>query len=196
MEAPAALGPGRGGGRLRRHQGAIVQADPPPSPGRRVIGLDERGPVRAQTSPGEVWTEGPGRATFAPDDGRRGSLWGWGACEPATGLATTRCRPRRDSARVLQLLAPVLPTSPARAWGLITEQLNPHLARERPTAWIAWPEVTRRFIPTAACGLSRIAPWWKPWRSLALTGRRLAAVDESSEAVVQAPASGNAHRYP
>jgi hypothetical protein len=55
-----------------------------PVPERKVICLDERGPVRAQTYPGEVWQEGHGRAIFTPDDGRRGSIWGLGAFAPAT----------------------------------------------------------------------------------------------------------------
>jgi DDE superfamily endonuclease len=152
--------------------------------------------VRAQTSAGEVWTEGPGRATCTPDDGRRGSIWGLGAFEPAPRLATTRWSPRRDRARFLPLLEPVLQTSPAREWVLITENLSTHLSRETPTALLAWPEVKRLCIPTYACWLNLIEPWWKPWRSLALKGRRCEDVDEIIEAVGQATAYWNEHRYP
>jgi hypothetical protein len=77
--------------------------------------LDELGPVSAKTDPGEVWICGPGRATFTPDYGRRGRVWGWGAFEPATGLATTRCSPRRDRASFMQLLVQGLQTYPAQA---------------------------------------------------------------------------------
>jgi hypothetical protein len=66
--------------------------------------------VRAKTSPGEVWKEGPGRATFTPDDGRRGGVWVLGAFEPTTGLATMLCSPRRDSASFIQRLEQVLQT--------------------------------------------------------------------------------------
>jgi transposase len=196
VEAPAELVPGQGGCRLRPQKGAIIQAYTQPSPERRVICLDELGPVSAKTYPGEVWTEGPGRATFAPDYGRRGSLWVLGAFEPATGLATTLCRPRRDSASFIQLLEQVLQTYPAREWILITDNLSTQASRETQTALIAWPEVMLRFIPTYACWLNLIEPWWKQLRSLALKGRRVAAVDEIIEAVVQATAYWNAHRYP
>jgi transposase len=152
--------------------------------------------VSAKTYPGEVWKEGPGRATFAPDYGRRGSIWVLGAFEPATGLATTLCSPRRDSASCIQLLEQVLQTSPAREWILITDNLSTHVSRETQTALIAWPEVTLRFIPTYACWLNLMEPWWKQLRNLALKGRRFTDVNEIIEAVVHATAYWNAHRYP
>jgi hypothetical protein len=92
----------------------MTQASTQPVAERRVIGRAALGPVSAKPSPGEGWTDGPGRATCTPGDGRRGSRWGLGALEPATELATTRCRPRRDRASGIQLLAPGLLTSPAR----------------------------------------------------------------------------------
>jgi hypothetical protein len=110
--------------------------------------------VRAKTYPGEVWKEGPGRATFASDYGRRGSVWVLGAFEPATGPATTLCSPRRDNASFIQLLAQVLQTYPAREWVLITDNLTTHVSREKQTALIAWPEVHLRFIPKYACVLA------------------------------------------
>jgi hypothetical protein len=152
--------------------------------------------VSAKTSPGEVWQEGPGRATCTPDDGRRGSLGVLGAFEPATGLATTWCSPRRDRVSFMQLLEQVRQTYPAREWVLIADHLSTHLSRETQTALIAGPEVERRFIPTDACWLNLLEPWWTQLRSLALTGRRFADVDAIIEAVVQATAYWNAHRYP
>jgi DDE superfamily endonuclease len=109
--------------------------------------LDELGPVSAKTYAGEVWMCGPGRATFAPDDGRRGSVWVLGAFEPATGWATTLCSPRRDSASFIQLLEQVLQTYPAQEWVLVTANLSTHVSRETPVALLAWPEVTWLFIP-------------------------------------------------
>jgi hypothetical protein len=47
--------------RLRRKKGAIIRASTQPVLARRVIGLDELGPVSAKTYPGEVWTCGPRR---------------------------------------------------------------------------------------------------------------------------------------
>jgi transposase len=196
VEAPAELVPGDGGCLLCGKKGAIIRAYTQPRPAQRVICLDELGPVSAKTYPGEVWKEGPGRATFAPDYGRRGSIWVLGAFEPATGLAATLCSPRRDSASFIQLLELVLQTYPARQWVLITDNLSTHLSREVQTALIAWPEVTLQFIPTHACWLNLIEPWWKQLRSLALKGRRFERIDEVIEAIVQATVSWNAPRYP
>lgn len=119
-----------------------------------------------------------------------------GAFEPATGLATTLCSPRRDSASFIPLLEQGLQSYPAREWGLIMDNLRTHGSRETQTALIAWPEVTVWRIPKYACWLNLIEPWWKQLRSLALKGRRFADVAEIIEAVVQATAYGNHHRSP
>jgi hypothetical protein len=152
--------------------------------------------VSAKTSPGEMWTCGPGRATFTPDDGRRGRVWVLGAFEPATGLATTLCRPRRDRASFMQLLEQVPQSYPAREWVLIMDNLSTHVSREAQTALIAWPEVTVLLLPKYACWLNLIEPWWKQLRRLALKGHRFADVDAIIEAVVQGTASWNQHRSP
>jgi hypothetical protein len=196
VEAPAELVPGPGRSGVRRHKGGLIQASTQPVPGRRVICRDELGPVSAKTYPREVWTYGPRRAPFTPDSGRRGSVWGLGAFEPAPGLATVLCRPRRDSASFMQLLAPVLQSYPARAWVLIMDHLSPHVSRETPTALSAWPEGTVLLIPTQACWLNLIEPWWKQRRRLALKGRRCEAINAIIEAVVQGTAYWNQHRDP
>jgi transposase len=139
---------------------------------------------------------GPGRATLTPDYGRRGYVWVCGAFEPATGLATTLCRPRRDSASFIQLLALVLQTYPARQWGLITDHLTTHVSRETQAALLAWPEVQLLLLPKYACWRNLIEPWWKQLRSLALKGRRFGRINEVIEAIVQATMYWNAHRYP
>jgi transposase len=190
------LVPSERGCRFRQKKAAIIQAYTQPIPERRVIGLDELGPVSAKTDPGEVWMGGPGRATFTPDDGRRGSVWGLGAFEPATGLAATLCRPRRDSASFMQLLELVLQRYPAREWVLIMDNLSTHLSREPQTALIAWPEVQLLFMPRYACWLNLIEPWWKQLRRPALKGRHFERLDEVIEAIMQATVYWNAHRYP
>jgi transposase len=55
-------------------------------------------------------------------------------------------------------------------------------------------EVELRFIPTYACWLNLIEPWWKQLRSLALKGRRFEGVNEVIEAIIQATTYWNAHR--
>lgn len=99
--------------------------------------------MSAKTYPGEGWVCGPGRATFTPAYGRRGTVWVLGAFEPATGLAVTLCSPRRHSASFIQLLELVLQTYAARPWVLISDNLTPHVSRETETALLAWPEVQR-----------------------------------------------------
>jgi transposase len=123
-------------------------------------------------------------------------VWVLGAFEPATGLAATLCSPRRDSTSFIQLLELVLQTSPAREWVLITDNLTTHLSRDTQTALLAWPEVRLLLLPKYACWLNLIEPWWKQLRSLALEGRRFERLDEVIEAIVQATAYWNAHRYP
>jgi transposase len=196
VETPAKLVPSDGRCGFRRKKGAIIWAYTQPVQGRRVIGLDELGPVSAKTYPGEVWMDGPGRATFAPDDGRRGTAWVFGAFEPATGLATTLCSPRRDSASFIQLLERVLQTYSARHWVLIADNLTTHVSRATQAALLVWPAVQLLMLPKYACWLNLIEPWWKQLRSLALKGRRFESVDEVIEAIMQATAYWNAHRYP
>jgi len=147
LEASAELVSGAGRCGLRREKGAIIRAYAQASAERRVIRLDGLGPVSAKTYPGEVWREGPGRATFTPDHGRLGNVWVLGAFEPATGLATMLCSPWRDSASFIQLLEQALQTYHAREWVLITDNLSTHISRETQTALIAWPEVELVFIP-------------------------------------------------
>lgn len=104
--------------------------------------------MSAKTYPAELWTWGPRRAPFTPDDGRRGSVWVFGALEPATGLATTLCSPRRDSASFIRLLERVVQTYPAREWVLIADNLPTHVSRETHLALLAWPEVALLWLPT------------------------------------------------
>jgi hypothetical protein len=51
-------------------------------------------------------------------------------------------------------------------------------------------------VPTYACWLNLIEPWWKPLRGLALKGRRFERIDEVIEAIVRATVYWNAHRHP
>jgi transposase len=121
---------------------------------------------------------------------------GVGRFEPATGLATTLGTPRRDSASFLHLLEQVLRTYPAREWRLIVDHRSTHVSRDTQTALLAWPEIQLLRLPTYACWLTLIEPWWKRLRSLALKGRRFERVGEIIEAVVAATEYWNHHRHP
>jgi transposase len=165
-------------------------------PDTRVICLDELGPLSAKTYPGEAWKAGPHRATFEPDYGRRGKLWVHGAFEPATGQASIVLSDRRDSASHICLLEQVIAEFPADRLLIVEDNLSTHHSRQTQLALLAWPEIQVLFIPTYACWLNLIEPWWKQLKSLALKGRRFETVDELSTSLLQALAYWNAHQHP
>jgi transposase len=161
-----------------------------------VICIDELGPLAAKTYPGDEWKQGPQRATFAPDYGRRGTVWVHGGFEPATGQATILTSPRRDAASHVQLLEQIMAEFPADRWILIEDNLSTHHGRHTRLALAAWPEVQVQFIPKYACWLNLIEPWWKQLRSLALKGRRFESADQLIDALIAATAYWNNHRHP
>ena len=154
------------------------------------------GPIAVKTYAGEEWKQGPNRATFDPDYGRRGKLWVHGAFEPATGQATMILSPSRDSASHVQLLEHVVTEFPADRWLIIEDNLSIHISRQTRLALRACPEVRIQFIPKYACWLNLIEPWWKQLRSLALKGRRFESLDELTETLNAALAYWNAYRHP
>ncbi len=130
-------------------------------------------PVVAKTYPGSVWQQGLHRATYDPDYGRRGKVWGHGAFEPATGQAKIVISERRDSASHIVLIEKVMEKFPSEKWFLIEDNLSTHHSRDVKTALLVWPEIRVQFIPKYACWLNLIEPWWKQLKSLALKGRKV-----------------------
>jgi len=165
-------------------------------PETRVICLDELGPLSAKTYPGEEWKAGPHRAAFEPDYGRRGKLWVHGAFEPTTGQASIILSDRRDSASHIHLLEQVIAEFPADRLLIVEDNLSTHHSRQTQLALLAWPDIQVLFIPTYACWLNLIEPWWKQLKSLALKGRRFETVDELSASLLQALDYWNAHQHP
>jgi transposase len=167
-------------------------------PERRVICLDEMGPVSAKTYPGELWKSKDGLlAGYQPDYGRRGKTWVFGAFEPETGQAFTLCHDRRDSIGYIQLLEGVFERFPAKEWVLIADNLSTHISKDTPAALLAFDqEVQMLFIPKYCCWLNLIEPWWKQLRSLALKGRRFEDIDEVILSIQKATKYWNNHRYP
>lgn len=154
------------------------------------------GPIAVKTYPGEEWKVGSHRATFEPDYGRRGKVWVHGAFEPATGQASILISPSRDSASHLQLLEQVVRQFPADRWLIIEDNLSIHKSRQVRLALTAWSEIQLLFIPTYACWLNLIEPWWKQLRSLALKGRRFETTDELVQALTNALDYWNLHSHP
>lgn len=158
--------------------------------------MDELGPIAVKTYPGEEWKQGPNRATFEPDYGRRGKLWVHGAFEPASGQAAILMSPSRDSASHIQLIEKVVTEFPADQWLIIEDNLSTHVSRETKLALAAWPEIRIQFIPKYACWLNLIEPWWKQLRSLALKGRRFESLDELTNTLNAALDYWNTHCHP
>jgi len=154
------------------------------------------GPIAVKTYAGEEWKQGPNRATFDPDYGRRGKLWVHGGFEPATGQATMVVSPSRDSASHIQLLEHVMTEFPAERWLIIEDNLSIHTSRQTRLALTAWPEVRVQFIPKGACWLNLIEPWWKQLRSSALKGRRFETLAELTAALDAALYYWNTYRHP
>jgi transposase len=165
-------------------------------PDTRVICIDELGPLSAKTYPGEEWKAGPHRATFEPDYGRRGTLWVHGAFEPATGQASLVLSDRRDSASHICLLEQVIAEFPADRLLIVEDNLSTHHSRQTQLALLAWPEIQVLFIPTYACWLNLIEPWWKQLKSLALKGRRFETRAELAQSLLAALDYWNAHKHP
>ena len=152
--------------------------------------------MTAKTYPGEQWLQGPHRATFEPDYGRRGKLWVHGAFEPATGEATLLLSPMRDSRSHIQLLEKVIATFPSKRWLLIEDNLITHKSRDVKTALLAWPEIRIQFLPKYASWLNLIEPWWKQLKALALKGRRFETQQQLGDALENALEYWNAHQKP
>ena len=174
----------------------MIQAYVGPPPRTRTICIDEMGPIAVKTYPGEEWKQGPHRATFQPDYGRRGKVWVHGAFEPATGQATIVISPSRDSASHIQLLERVIREFPSDRWLLVEDNLSIHTSHETMLALAAWPEIRVQLLPTRAPWLNLIEPWWKQLRSLALKGRRFESMDELTESLCAALDYWNEHRHP
>ena len=165
-------------------------------PDTRVICIDELGPLSAKTYPGEEWKAGFRRATFEPDYGRRGTVWVHGAFEPATGQASLVLSDRRDSASHIRLLEQVIAEFPADRLLIVEDNLSTHHSRQTQLALLAWPEIQVLFIPTYACWLNLIEPWWKQLKSLALKGRRFETRAELAQSLLAALDYWNAHKHP
>lgn len=161
-----------------------------------MICIDELGPLSAKTYPGAEWKQGPERATFEPDYGRRGTLWVHGAFEPASGEATMVITGSRDSKSHILLLERMVETFPTDRWLVIEDNLSTHRSKETQVALLAWPEIQVQPVPKYASWLNLIEPWWKQLRSLALKGRRFETIEELEAALWEALAYWNAHRHP
>lgn len=159
-----------------------------------VICVDEMGPVSAKTYLTSRWWGN--RPTVAPDYGRRGKVWVFGAFEPRSGMALTWSAFKRDSAHFLAFLDRIVAHWPTGEIILILDNLSTHKTQDVLLWTLAHPRVRFLFQPTYSPWLNLIEPWWKTLRSLALKGRCFQNTDEIVTAIEQGTAYWNTHRHP
>lgn len=159
-----------------------------------VICVDEMGPTSAKTYETSRWDEK--RPHIAPDYGRRGKVWTFGAFEPATGQAFTHCYDRRTSANFVLFLDEVADMWYDKMIYLILDNLSTHKTMDVLLWALAHPHVQFLFQPTYSPWLNLIEPWWKTLRSLALKGRCFQITEQIIHAIEWATDYWNQHKKP
>jgi len=161
-----------------------------------VLCLDELGPLSVKTYLTSRWSAQGYRPHVVPDYGRRGTLWTFGAFEPATGDIVTLTTLSRRTDDFLLFLDQVAGHWPEGDLIFILDNLSVHRAFDVRLWAVAHPRVCFLFQPTYAPWLNLIEPWWKTLRSLALNGRRFDTVDRMASAIQQATFYWLDHRHP
>lgn len=159
-----------------------------------VVCVDEMGPTSAKTYVSSRWHDT--RPHVEADYGRRGKVWTFGAFEPATGQALTRCNDRRTSANFVSFLDVVADRWHDKMLYLILDNLSTHKTIDVLLWALAHPHVQFLFQPTYSPWLNLIEPWWKTLRSLALKGRCFQIVDEIIQAIEWATDYWNHRKKP
>lgn len=139
-----------------------------------------------------------GHRLKAPLDYGRGpdKTRGYGALCPRDGHTLTLPARSRNTAGFQALLEAIDAAYPLGAVHVIADNLSSHTSAPI-QAWLAeHPRFHPEPLPTGACWLNLIEPWWKTLRSLALKGRRFETWEEVCAAVREATAYWNAHRHP
>jgi transposase len=165
------------------------------------------GPVAAKSYPGQPLVgAAPAAAPPAPapratqeiDDGRRGKGYIFGAFRPATGAALTQDSLGRTIPHWIDFLGHVEAWVPAEIERLyaIVDTVNVHRATDVLVFCLQHPRWEFVFQPKYAASLTRIEPWWKTLRSLALKGRRFETWEEVVKAIEEATVYWNNHRHP
>ena len=159
-----------------------------------VLCVDEMGPTSAKTY---MRLDGMKSDPYVEADyGRRGKTWTFGAFEPATGQALTRCYRGRTSANFVAFLDVVADTWSGKTIYIILDNLSTHKTLDVLLWAMAHPHVQFLFQPTYAPWLNLIEPWWKTLRSLALKGRCFQVVDEIVDAIEWATHHWNQNKKP
>ena len=177
-----------------------------------TICLDEMGPIKATTYPGQSVVRpheagpGPGdhliprgRSVIELDYGYRGSCYVFGAFIPKTGEAFTADYTKRQRVQDwLDFLLRVerwLPAEFTRVLAIL-DNANTHHHRDVLLFMAVFPRWEFVFIPRYAGYLNLIEPWWATLRSLALEGKRFENVDELLIAIERGTRYWNEHKHP
>lgn len=161
-----------------------------------VLCVDELGPLGAKLYFGKQWTPVHHPPRVTPNYGGKGTLWVFGALEPATGHALTQTAARRRGADFIVFLEQVVQYWPTGELILIMDNLNIHKMLDVRLWALAHERVRFLFQPTYAPWLNLIEPWWKTLRNLALRGRSFSSTDEMAQAIQAATAYWNEVRQP
>lgn len=159
-----------------------------------VLCMDEMGPTSAKTYVASRWHNK--RPHIEADYGRRGKIWTFGAFEPATGRALTRCYDRRTSANFVSFLDEIVAVWHDKMIYLILDNLSTHKTMDVLLWTLAHPRIQFLFQPTYSPWLNLIEPWWKTLRSLALKGRCFQVAEEIIHAIGWATDYWNDHKKP
>jgi transposase len=154
------------------------------------------GPIGTKRALGKQWSPSGQRPRVKANYGKRGSLWVFGALEPATGEVMTLIRERRCGSDFLAFLEAVVEHWPHEDLIVILDNLNVHKMLDVQLWAVVHERVRFLFQPAYAPWLNLIEPWWKTLRLLALKGRSFSSVDEMVTALQQATAYWNNHRHP
>jgi len=171
---------------------AYAQAD---EEGTVVLCQDELGPIAVKTYPGRELTEK--YASFEPDYGRRGKCWTFGLLNVKDGHVLTHQALNRNSTEFVCSLAKMLDHyRRAKRIIIILDNLSVHHAKAVKLALEAYPQVELVFLPTKAPWLNMIERFWRPYKRLALKGKRFETVDELIAALEAATVYWNKHKKP
>lgn len=145
--------------------------------GTVVLSQDELGPIAVKTYPGRELTEK--HASFEPDYGRRGKCWTFGLFNVNDGHVLTHQASARNSKEFVCSLGKALDYyAKAKRIIIILDNLSVHHSHAVKLALEAYPQVELVFLPTKAPWLNMIERFWRPYKRLALKGKRFETTDE------------------
>jgi hypothetical protein len=167
-----------------------------PPAGVHVLNVDEWGPLGLKYYPAPRLAPAGKPPGYPPDYGGRGSLWVFGAFEPASGRALTQTAQRRTRVEFTAFLDTVVKAWPEGELVLIMDNLSVHKTLDVRLWALAHERVSFLFQPTYTPWLNLIEPWWKTLRSLSIQGRGFSDFNTMSQAIGAATDYWNAHAHP